>query len=201
MGRHAESSQIPGVRCSTSAIQGHGIDEPEALTEALRRSCGLTPSVPVVAVPTAPVAREVGAMPAALAAATDITGESATAAPARPGPYTRASACPDDLPQAIAVRNTFIDVVAVGAKDTARMLRRARTEEEPSTAVAAPTVAPLPSAAIAEPTPAGAAPPAARSREAEAAQAHHLNAMSQIDESADMQQDAGGFGGFVGHHE
>ena len=36
--RHAEPTQIPGMRLSTSAIQGHGVDEPEALQEALRRS-------------------------------------------------------------------------------------------------------------------------------------------------------------------
>ena len=36
--RHSEMTQIPGMRQSTSAIQGHGVDEPEALKEALRRS-------------------------------------------------------------------------------------------------------------------------------------------------------------------
>ena len=53
--RHAASSQIPGMRCSSSAIQGHGVDEPEALAEALRRSRGLPPSPPVIAPPDAPV--------------------------------------------------------------------------------------------------------------------------------------------------
>ena len=36
--RHSQMTQIPGMRQSTSAIQGHGVDEPEALREALRRS-------------------------------------------------------------------------------------------------------------------------------------------------------------------
>lgn len=36
--RHAESSQIPGMRMTTSELQGHGVDEPEALDEALARS-------------------------------------------------------------------------------------------------------------------------------------------------------------------
>lgn len=32
--RHAEMTQIPGMRLTTSAVQGHGVDEPEALAEA-----------------------------------------------------------------------------------------------------------------------------------------------------------------------
>jgi len=36
--RHARSQQIPGMRQSTSAIQGHDVDEPEALGRALANS-------------------------------------------------------------------------------------------------------------------------------------------------------------------
>ena len=36
--RHLGRSQIPGARLSTSAYQGHGVDEPEALQQALRQS-------------------------------------------------------------------------------------------------------------------------------------------------------------------
>ena len=39
--RHARPTQIPGMRHCTSALQGHGVDEPEALHEALRRSLGM----------------------------------------------------------------------------------------------------------------------------------------------------------------
>ena len=36
--RHAKSSQIPGARHKTSAYQGTGVDEPEALDLALKIS-------------------------------------------------------------------------------------------------------------------------------------------------------------------
>ena len=36
--RHERMTQIPGARRTTSEYQGHGIDEPEALREAVRRS-------------------------------------------------------------------------------------------------------------------------------------------------------------------
>lgn len=36
--RHRRCSQIPGMRQSTSAIQGHGVDEPEAFAQAVRNS-------------------------------------------------------------------------------------------------------------------------------------------------------------------
>ena len=45
--RHATSTQIPGCRHSTSALQGHTVDEPEALQEALRRSRGFPPDAPL----------------------------------------------------------------------------------------------------------------------------------------------------------
>ena len=127
--RHAQPSQIPGMRCSTSALQGHGVDEPEALAEALRRSQGLAPSVLAIAAPTAAVPR---ADPAVPPASTDTVGQSEPAPPARPGPYSRAAACLDDVPQSIIVRNTFIDVGEVSAREVARSLRRVRTDEQPS---------------------------------------------------------------------
>ena len=43
---HARPTQIPGMRHSTSALQGHDVDEAEALQEAIRRSLGLTPMDP-----------------------------------------------------------------------------------------------------------------------------------------------------------
>ena len=46
--RHESPAQIPGMRHSTSALQGHNVDEPEAVKEALRRSIGLTPMDPRV---------------------------------------------------------------------------------------------------------------------------------------------------------
>ena len=46
--RHARPTQIPGMRHSTSALQGHDVDEPEAVKEAIRRSLGLTPMDPRV---------------------------------------------------------------------------------------------------------------------------------------------------------
>ena len=36
--RHAAPSQIPGARHSTSELQGHGVDEPEAVALAIARS-------------------------------------------------------------------------------------------------------------------------------------------------------------------
>ena len=36
--RHMTMTQIPGMKGTTSSVQGHGVDEPEALEEALRRS-------------------------------------------------------------------------------------------------------------------------------------------------------------------
>lgn len=36
--RHAKCSQIPGCKWKTSQLQGHGVDEPEALKIALQRS-------------------------------------------------------------------------------------------------------------------------------------------------------------------
>ena len=36
--RHHHCTQIPGMRRSTSAIQGHGVDEPEAFAQAMRNS-------------------------------------------------------------------------------------------------------------------------------------------------------------------
>ena len=54
--RHGAPSQIAGMRLSTSEVQGHGVDEPEALTEALRRSIGLPSRDPVAASTAAPVA-------------------------------------------------------------------------------------------------------------------------------------------------
>ena len=41
--RHARSQQIPGMRQSTSAIQGHDVDEPEALDRALANSVAEEP--------------------------------------------------------------------------------------------------------------------------------------------------------------
>lgn len=49
--RHAEPRQISGMRHSSSALQGHGVDEPEAVQEALRRSLGLIPMQSMVAPP------------------------------------------------------------------------------------------------------------------------------------------------------
>jgi hypothetical protein len=39
---HSRMTQIPGARHSTSTYQGHGVDEPEALQKALRRSLATT---------------------------------------------------------------------------------------------------------------------------------------------------------------
>ena len=44
------------MRQSTSAMQGHGVDEPEALAEALRRSRGESPHEPLAAPSHAAVA-------------------------------------------------------------------------------------------------------------------------------------------------
>ena len=41
--RHPDTEQIPGARLSTTEYQGHGVDEPEALEEACRRSLGYAP--------------------------------------------------------------------------------------------------------------------------------------------------------------
>ena len=44
--RHVRPTQIPGMRHSTSELQGHDVDEPEAVQEAIRRSMGMTPMDP-----------------------------------------------------------------------------------------------------------------------------------------------------------
>ena len=36
--RHEHAVQIQGMRCSTSSLQGHGVDEQEALAQALKNS-------------------------------------------------------------------------------------------------------------------------------------------------------------------
>ena len=43
---HARPTQIPGMRHSTSELQGHDVDEAEAGQEAIRRSLGWTPMDP-----------------------------------------------------------------------------------------------------------------------------------------------------------
>ena len=57
----------------SSECQGHGVDEPEALAEALRRSCGLQPQAPAVAPAGAP-------LPVAPSQAPDVAPAAASAA-------------------------------------------------------------------------------------------------------------------------
>jgi hypothetical protein len=46
---HAQMTQIPTARHSTSSYQGHGVDEPEALKLALQRSALEAPAPPTAA--------------------------------------------------------------------------------------------------------------------------------------------------------
>lgn len=72
--RHAHATQIPGMRHSTSALQGHGIDEPEALAEALRRSRGCVPAAPTAAPADAPHAMSHGRASSRRAASATVAG-------------------------------------------------------------------------------------------------------------------------------